>query len=129
MLKQSGWTGFPSDHEKCVMELAVPRSEIESRYGLEFAPRADGPSTYFIDDLLGPVTIHYEKSSPYGVGYVFVDWNVKYKVAVPRLLEVFGLDPSLVNQPVDLDGADAQHELSPLQPYLNKKTPDGQRGR
>jgi hypothetical protein len=114
MLKQSGWTGFPSGREKGVMELAVPRSEIESRYGLVFIQGEDslGPvhSTYFIDDLLGPVTIHYYERTSHGIGYVFVDDSLTFKVAVPRLLEVLGLDRSLVHTPVDLDQADEAAE-------------------
>ena len=114
MLKQSGWTGFPSGREKWVMELAVPRSEVETRYDLLFVRGEDslgpGYSTYFIDDLLGPVTILYYERTSHGRGYVAVDSNLTFKIAVPRLLEVFGLDPSLVGIPDDLDRADKAAE-------------------
>ena len=96
------------------MELAVPKSEIGSRYGLVFIRGEDslGPvySTYFIDDVLGPVTILYYERMSHGRACVFVDSQLTFKVAVPRLLEVFGLDPSLVGIPSDLDDADAQDE-------------------
>jgi hypothetical protein len=107
MLKQSGWTGFPSGRYQVAMELMVPRPEIESRYGLVFVEWVqDGMgevhSTYFIDDVLGPVSIHYYKLLPRRTGMVFVDLKLKLDDAVPRLREVFGLDPSLVDAPVGL---------------------------
>lgn len=107
MLKQDGWTGFPSGDERCVMEIALSRSEIENRYGLEFISGEDSlgrvDSTYFNDDLLGPVTILCYKKSPNGRAIVNVDSSLALRVAVPRLLEVFRLDQSLLNLPLDLD--------------------------
>jgi len=107
MLKQSGWAGFPSGRDKVVMELVLSKAEIESRYGLVFVSGEDslgkGHSTYFIDDLLGPVSIICYERSPHGRAFVLVDSKLELRVAVPRLQEVFGLDPSLVNAPINLD--------------------------
>ena len=89
------------------MELVLSKAEIESRYGLVFVSGEDSlgklDSTYFIDELLGPVTIACYEKSPHGRAFVLVDSKLEFRVAVPRLREVFGLDPSLVNAPMDLD--------------------------
>src|SRR5258705_12777659 len=107
MLKQSGWTGFPSGQHRIAMELVLSKSDIENRYGLAFIAGEDslgkGHSTYFIDELLGPVSIIIYEKSPHGRAFVLVDSQLRLSVAVPRLLEAFGLDPSLVNEPVELD--------------------------
>ena len=90
-----------------MMEIALSRSEIGNRYGLEFISGEDSlgrvDSTYFNDELLGPVTILCYEKSPNGMAIVCVDSSVALRVAVPRLLEVFRLDQSLLNLPRDLD--------------------------
>jgi hypothetical protein len=107
MLRQSGWTGFPSGEEKVVMELVLSKSDIESRFGLVFISGEDSlgkvDTTYFVDELLGPVAIACYQKSPHGRAIVFVDSRLELKLAVPRLREVFGLDPSHVYAPVELD--------------------------
>lgn len=90
-----------------MMEIALSRSEIENRYGLKFISGEDslgrGDSTYFNDDLLGPVTILIYEKSPNGMAIVYIDSSVALRVAVPRLLEVFRLDQSFLNLPRNLD--------------------------
>jgi hypothetical protein len=106
MLKQGGWKGFPSGQEKIAMELAVSKEEIEEKYALVFIAGSDSlgraQSTYFDDELLGPVTITFYERSPHGRAFVHVDSQVDLKLAVPRLLTVFDLDPTRVNVPRDL---------------------------
>jgi hypothetical protein len=86
------------------MEIALTKEEIEQFYGLAFISGSDHlgnlDSTYFVDDLLGPVTIAcYEKSPHPGQAIVFIDSKLALERAVPRLLKVFGLDPSRVDIP------------------------------
>jgi len=103
MLKQGGWRGFPSGREKVAIELALSKEEIEARYDLAFIFGSDSlgkaHSTYFNDELLGPVSIVCYEKSPHGMAIVYVDSRVDLEVAVPRLLAVFDLDPALVNAP------------------------------
>jgi hypothetical protein len=103
MLKQGGWKGFPSGREKVAMELALSKEEIEARYGLAFIYGSDNlgnaHSTYFDDDVLGPVTIICYEKSPNGMAIVYIDSSLELEVAVPRLLAVFDLDPALVRLP------------------------------
>ncbi len=103
MLKQNGWKGFPSGREKVALEIALSKEEIEVRYGLAFMHGSDNlgeaHSTYFDDELLGPVTIVCYARSPHGRAIVWVDFRVDLKVAVPHLLTVFELGPTLVNVP------------------------------
>jgi hypothetical protein len=106
MLKQSGWIGFPSGQHKVAMEILMPKSEIETQFELAFVSGEDslgkGCSTYFVDERLGPVSmLIYEMKPKRAV--VLVDSALDLRDAVPRLLEVFSLDPSLVDVPVDLD--------------------------
>ena len=87
--------------------MALSRSEIESLYGLEFISGEDSlgraDSTYFNDELLGSVTIVRYENSPNCTAMVFVDSALKLRIAVPRLLAVFDLSPSLVDVPANLD--------------------------
>lgn len=103
MLKQSGWKGFPSGNEKPAMEIALSKQEIESRYGLSFISGEDSLgkvySTYFNDEVIGPATIACYEKSPNGRAVVFIDSAVALNEAVPRLLDVFSLDPSLTIVP------------------------------
>lgn len=107
MLKQSGWTGFPSGDERVAMEIKLSRSEIENTYSLEFISGEDSLGrldwTYFNDELLGPVVIVRYENSPSGMAIVYVDSTVALRVAVPHLRALFDLDPSLVDVPQDLD--------------------------
>src|SRR5262245_24605927 len=83
MLKQTGWSGFPSGREKIVMELVLSKSEIEGRYGLVFISGEDSlgkvDSTYFVDELLGPVTIACYEKSPHGRAFVFIDSRLEFQ--------------------------------------------------
>jgi hypothetical protein len=89
------------------MEIALSRSEFEHRYGLKFISGEDSlgrvDSAYFNDEFLGPVTILCYEKSPDGMAMVFIDSALTLRVAVPRLVEVFGLDHALLNLPRDLD--------------------------
>jgi hypothetical protein len=107
MLKQGGWTGFPSGREKVAMEIALSKADIEKRYGLAFVHGSDslGPaySTYFNDEVLGPVSIVCYERSPHGRAIIHVDSKLPLREAVTRLLEVFELEYTLVNMPANLD--------------------------
>jgi hypothetical protein len=88
------------------MEILLLKPEIETQFGLAFVSGEDslgkGHSTYFIDEHLGPVSILiYDRKPKRAV--VLVDSALELRDAVPRLLEVFSLDPLLVDVPVDLD--------------------------
>jgi hypothetical protein len=104
MFKQDGWRGFPSGREKIAMELKLCRADIERRYGLEFISGSDSlgslSSTYFIDDVLGTVSILIYDSMSKTAG-VYVDSKVSTRFAVARLVNVFGLDEEFLNLPVE----------------------------
>src|SRR5215469_10762784 len=106
MLKQNGWIGFPSGEEMIAAEIALSKAEIESRYGLTFILGSDGLgaawSTYFNDEVLGPVSIICYERSPHGRAFVFVDAGLELKEAVPRLIAVLGLHEALINVPKHL---------------------------
>jgi hypothetical protein len=103
MVKQSGWFGFPSGDEKIAMEILLPKSEIERRYQLQFIQGEDslgkGFSSYFVDDLIGPVSLIYCEAQPPERAFVFVDSAVDLSVAVPRIISVLELDASVANVP------------------------------
>jgi len=106
MLKQNGWIGFPSGEEMIAVEIALSKAEIESRYGLTFILGSDSLgaawSTYFNDEVLGPVGIVCYERSPHGRAFVFVDAALELEKAVPRLIAVLGLDKALINVPEHL---------------------------
>lgn len=89
------------------MELALSRSEIERKFGLVFISGEDDlgcvDSTYFNDEVIGPVTIACYHNLASGRAIVFIDSGLERREAVARLLDVFNLDPALTFVPKGME--------------------------